>query len=50
MYMWHLGTWFSGGLGCVRFVFDQDDLEGLFQPKLLYDHSICVLVKELVIS
>ncbi|KAK4810447.1 LOW QUALITY PROTEIN: hypothetical protein QYF61_004227, partial [Mycteria americana] len=29
---WHLGTWFSGGLGSVRFTVGLDDLKGLFQP------------------
>jgi len=36
--MWHLGTWFSGGLGSVRFTVGLDDLKGLFQPKLFYDY------------
>ena len=35
--MWHLGTWFSGGLGSVRFMVGLDDLKGLFQPKRFYD-------------
>ena len=35
--MWHLWTWFSGGLGSVRFMVGLDDLKGLFQPKWLYD-------------
>ena len=30
---WRLGTWFSGGLGSVRFMVGLDDLKGLFQPK-----------------
>ena len=30
---WCLGTWFSGGLGSVRFTVGLDDLKGLFQPK-----------------
>jgi len=34
---WYLGTWFSGGLGSVRFTVGLDDLTGLFQPKWLYD-------------
>jgi len=25
--MWHLGTWFGGRLGSVRFVFGLDDLQ-----------------------
>ena len=28
-----LGTWFSGGLGSVRFAAGLDDLKGLFQTK-----------------
>ena len=35
--MWHLGTWFSGGLGSVRFMVGLDDLKGLFQSKWFYD-------------
>ena len=31
--MWHLGTWFSDGLGSVRLMVGPDDLKGLFQPK-----------------
>jgi len=29
MQMWHSGTWFSGGLGGVRFAVGLDDLKGL---------------------
>ena len=29
----HLGTWFSGGVGSVRFAVGLDDLKGLFKPK-----------------
>ena len=35
--MWCLGTWFSGGLGSVRFTVGLDDLKGLFQPKRFCD-------------
>ena len=35
--MWHLGTWFSGGLGSVRFMVGLDDLKSLFEPKSCYD-------------
>ena len=35
--MWHLGTWFSSGLGSVRFMVGLNDLQGLFQPKCFYD-------------
>jgi len=35
--MWHLGTWFSGGLGSVRLTVGLDDFKGLFQPKRFYD-------------
>ena len=37
--MWHLGTWFSGGLGNVRLTVGLDDLKGLFQSKRFYDSS-----------
>ena len=33
VYTWCLGTWFSGGLGSVRFTVVLNDLKGLFQPK-----------------
>jgi len=36
MQKWQLGTWFSGGLGSVRFTAGLDDLKGLFQPKSFY--------------
>ncbi|KAK4824164.1 hypothetical protein QYF61_011291, partial [Mycteria americana] len=32
VWMWCLGTWYSGGLGSVRFTVGLDDLKGLFQP------------------
>ena len=35
--MWHLGTWFSGGVGSVRLSVGLNDLKGLFQSKLFYD-------------
>lgn len=34
--MWHLGTRFTGGLGCVGLVVGLDNLKGLFQPKLFH--------------
>jgi len=34
--MWHLWTWFSGGLGSVRFMVGFDDVKSLFQLKLFY--------------
>ena len=37
IYMWHLGTWFSGGLGRIRFMTRLNDLKGLFQTKWFYD-------------
>lgn len=37
--MWHLGAWFSSGLGSVRFMAGFGD-KGLFQPKWL---SFCVV-------
>ena len=37
MWMWHLGTWFGGGLGSVTLVVGLHDLKGLFQPKWFYD-------------
>ena len=33
VWMWHLGTWFSGGLGRVGLMVGLNDLKGLFQPK-----------------
>lgn len=33
MLMWHLGTWFRGGLGSTRLVVGLDHLQGLFQSK-----------------
>ena len=38
--MWHLGTWFTGGLGRVKFVLGLDDLKSLFQLKWLCDSTI----------
>ena len=37
---WHLGTWFSGGLGSLRLTVGLDDLKALFQPKRFYDPMI----------
>ena len=37
VYMWRLGTWFSGGLGSVSLTAALNDLKGLFQPKLFCD-------------
>ena len=42
MYMWCLGTWFSGGLGSIRFMVGLSDLQGFFQPEQFYD-SIAVV-------
>jgi len=33
----HLGTWFSGELGSVRFTVGFNDFKGLFQAELFYD-------------
>ena len=33
MQMWHLGTWFSGGLGSVRLTVGLNDLKGLYDSK-----------------
>jgi len=38
--MWHLETWFSGGLGSVRVMVGLDDLKGLFQLKCFHDSVI----------
>ena len=35
--MWHLGTWFGGGLGGVRFMVGLHYLKGPFQLKCLLD-------------
>ena len=37
---WHLGTWFSGGLGSVRLMVGLDDLKGPFQPKRFSESMI----------
>lgn len=31
--MWHLGVWFTGGLGTTGLMLGRDDLKGLFQAK-----------------
>lgn len=33
VYMWHLGTWASGDLGCAGFMVGLEDSGGLFQLK-----------------
>lgn len=33
MYLWHLGIWFSGGLGCDGLKFGLSHLRSLFQSK-----------------
>lgn len=33
MQMWHLGTWFGGGLGSVRLAVGFDGLKDSFQPQ-----------------
>jgi len=38
--MWSLGTWFSGGIDSIRLMVGLDDLEGLLQPKRLYDSML----------
>ena len=38
--MWHLGTWFSGGVGSARLAVGLGDLKGLFQPKQFYDSMV----------
>lgn len=35
--MWHLKTWFSGGLGGAGQMVGLDHLKGLFQPKQFHD-------------
>jgi len=37
--MWHVGTWFSDGLGSVRFTAGLNDLQGLFQLTWFYDNT-----------
>lgn len=34
--MWHLGTWFSGGLDSARAVVVLNDIKDLFQTKGFY--------------
>jgi len=41
--MWYLGTWFSVGLGSIRFTVELDDVEGLIQPKRPYDYDSVIL-------
>jgi len=36
-------TWFSGGLGSVRFMVGLGDLKGLFQPKRFCDSMILII-------
>ncbi|KAK4832430.1 hypothetical protein QYF61_023109 [Mycteria americana] len=41
-----LGTWYSGGLGSVRFTVGLDDLKGFFKPIRFCDSGIkCTLSK-----
>lgn len=40
MYMWHLGTWASGGLGSAGFMVGLEDSGGLFQLKWFWDSKI----------
>lgn len=41
-----LGTWCSGGLGSVRFMFEFDDLNGLLQGKSFYDSvTLCITIQ-----
>lgn len=35
--MWHLGTWFNGGVGSAELGLELDGLKGHFQPKQLYN-------------
>jgi len=42
--MWHLGTWFSGGLSSVRFTAALSDVKDLFQAKFLYDSMILLVL------
>lgn len=34
--MWHLRTWYSGELGCVRLTVESDGISGRFPPKWFY--------------
>lgn len=38
--IWHLGTWFNGGLGSTRLIVWLSDLKGLFQSQWFYDSII----------
>jgi len=42
--MWPLETWFSGGLGSIRFTVGLSDLKSLFQPKQFI--LFCILWRE----
>jgi len=49
MYMWCLGTWFTGGLSSVRLMVRLDDFKGPFQPKYFYSsmkETFCFCSKE----
>lgn len=35
--MWHLGTWFSSGIGSGGLVIGLNDVNGLFQSKCFYN-------------
>lgn len=44
MWMWHLGTWVSGGLGSAGLKIGLDDLRGLVQPKWFCECRLSWLV------
>ena len=48
--IWHLGTWFSGGLGSVRFTVGLNVLKGLFQPKWFCDSINSAIVQNLTLK
>lgn len=35
--MWHLGEWFSGGVGSAHLMVELDGLKGLFQQTWFYN-------------
>jgi len=47
--MWHLVTWFRGGLGSVGLMVGLDDLRGVYQPKCFYDSKYCNTLPKAVI-
>lgn len=39
LWMWHLGTWFSGGLNSVKLMVGLNDINSLFQSKWFHNST-----------